>query len=304
MGELYKRGDRVKHTVKTDWGLGEVLEDQVGDKVRIIFEDVGVKSFDLRYTPLSRVIGDEAQSSYLDVLVKYHGKKAKKTSGTAAPCISFSQAVRSFLGIFPCGFNDPNYLSGRSSERNYKQTAHEYVRDQLSRDQMMALIGSGRYSEICERAKKAINQTNLIHHYEKIWLGKGISSEARQALFARELANLLYGDRPLRQRFESFVKMLYDIGAAKWTVATYFLFLAFPDSQMFVKPEVTKHAARVLGIDIAYEPEVKWPTYDRVLRFATILKDKLAAEGRVELVPKDMIDVQSFIWVIGPGYFV
>jgi hypothetical protein len=304
MSELYKRGDRVKHAVKTEWGLGEVLDDQVGDKVRIIFEDVGVKPFALQYTPLVRVAGDEAQSSYLDALVKYHGKKAGKTSGAAAQFISFSQALRSFLGIFPCGFNDPNYLSGRSSERDYKQTAHEYVRDQLSRDQMMTLIGSGRYSEICDRAKKAINQTNLIHHYEKIWLGKGISSEGRQALFARELANLLYGDKPIRERFESFVKMLYDIGAAKWTIATYFLFLAFPDSQIFVKPEVTKHAARVLGIDIVYEPEVNWPTYDHVLHLAAILKEKLAAEGRDDLVPKDMIDVQSFIWVIGPGYFV
>ena len=133
---------------------------------------------------------------------------------------------------------------------------------------------------------------------------RGTPSEARQAVFARELANPLYGGQLLREGFESFVRMLYDIGAAKWTIATYFLFLAFPESRIFVKPEVTKHAARVLGIDIAYEPEVDWPTNDRVLHLAATLKDKLSAEGLDDLVSKGMIDVQSFIWVIGPGYFV
>ena len=41
--------------------------------------------------------------------------------------------------------------------------------------------------------------------------------------------------------------MLYDIGVAKWPIATYFWFITYPDTHVFVKPEVTKHAALMAG---------------------------------------------------------
>ncbi len=123
-------------------------------------------------------------------------------------------------------------------------------------------------------------------------------------LFANRLIDLLYGPAPHQERFEKFVKILYDIGAAKWTIATYFPFLAFPEHEIFVKPEVTKHAARMVGMEIGYQPEVTWDGYERIRQFASSLRDKLLSDGRPGLVPADMIDVQSFMWVIGPGYFV
>ena len=137
-----------------------------------------------------------------------------------------------------------------------------------------------------------------------MWLADALTTEGRHQLFAQELLALLYGDETLQCRFERYTKMLYDIGAAKWTIATYFLFLASPETQIFLKPEVTKHAAKMLGVDIDYRPEVNWSTYSRVLRLAETLKHKLSEEKREELMPRDMIDVQSFIWVIGPSYFV
>lgn len=39
-------------------------------------------------------------------------------------------------------------------------------------------------------------------------------------------------------------------------------------------------------------------------KIAEALKRKLSAEGRDEPMPRDMIDVHSFIWIIGPGYAV
>jgi hypothetical protein len=96
--------------------------------------------------------------------------------------------------------------------------------------------------------------------------------------------------------------MLYHVGAAKWTIATYFFFLAFPDTQIFVKPEVTKHAAKLLHLEIDYRSEVNWTTYALILRMAEALRQKLSDERKAELMPRDMIDVQSFIWLIGPGY--
>ena len=33
----YKKGDRVKHPKKPDWGIGQVLADSTGGTVRIFF---------------------------------------------------------------------------------------------------------------------------------------------------------------------------------------------------------------------------------------------------------------------------
>lgn len=296
----YKRGDRVRHSTKTDWGLGEVLDDQMGDKVWIIFEDVGLKQFSLERTPLDRVVGDEALSPYLNTLVQFHRKHAARKSQSATDAIPFAAAVRNFLGFFPTGFADPKFIS---SEREYKVRAHEYMREYMGPEEVASLVGSENFKEICDRALEAIKKTNLIHYYEVILLRKAMASDARQRLFAVELVNLLHGTAALEVRFESFVRMLYKTGAAKWTIATYFLFVAFPNDHFFLKPEVTKHAAGVLHYDIEYKPEVNWRTYDLVLGLAGLLKTKLVSECQGKMVPRDMIDVQSFVWVIGPGYF-
>ena len=44
-------------------------------------------------------------------------------------------------------------------------------------------------------------------------------------------------------------------------------------------------------------PQLNWKTYERVLAFSMWLFDELTERG---LEPRDMIDVQSFIWCIGP----
>ena len=173
----------------------------------------------------------------------------------------------------------------------------------LGPDSLEQLLATGQYSEICVRAKRVVNETNLIHQYEKIWLSNGLSTEANQQAFSEGLHALLYCDDTPQKRFEQFAEMLYRIQAAKWPVATYFQFIAFPETQIFVKPEVTKHAADVLGLSIDYRPELNWSTYSKVLHLAETLRSKLSRDGRESLVPKDMIDVQSFIWVIAPGYF-
>jgi hypothetical protein len=304
MNDLLKRGDRVKHESRTDWGLGEVLEDQSDDRVRVIFEDVGVKTFKLGIASFKKVAGEEAHSDYLSALVKRVSKPVRKVGKKESSSITLSRAIEIFLCHFPCGFQDPKYLSERVGERKYKLDAHHLTLQLLSQDQLRGLVHGGNYAEIFDRAKRIINKTNLIHHYEKIWLSTALNSEGRRQLFGNELWQLLYSEETLQCRFERYTKMLYDIGAAKWTLATYFLFLALPETQMFVKPEVTKHAAQVLAFDIDYRPKVNWPTYSRILQLAETLKQKLSEEHREELMPRDMIDVQSFIWVIGPGYFV
>lgn len=295
-------GNRVKHATRTDWGLGEVVEGEQDGMVTVFFEDVGLKKFNLSVAQFLSVEGDESASDYLTALVKHYKRSlttglVKKSGGT-----TFQKAVENFRSYFPMGFQDPTYLAGQSSERDYKVRAHELLIETLGPNVLPQLLAEQKYKEICDRAKSVINKTNLINQYEKIWLSNGLALADAQESFARSLGTLLYGDQPLQVRFEQFASMLYKINAAKWPVATYFLFLFDPGALVFVKPEVTKSAAEVLGIDINYKPELNWLTYSQVLRLAEAIRSKLVKEGQDDLVPRDMIDVQSFMWVTAPSY--
>jgi hypothetical protein len=116
------------------------------------------------------------------------------------------------------------------------------------------------------------------------------------------LNDFLYGPEAMQVRFERFANMLVEIGASKWTIATYLLFSAFPKEHMFVKPVVTQEAAKVLGYEINYRPELNWLTYKNILELSEKLRRELLKEDREELVPRDMVDIHSYIWIMAPSY--
>ena len=63
---------------------------------------------------------------------------------------------------------------------------------------------------------------------------------------------------------------------------------------IFLKPNVTRTAAREYGFDFRYESRPSWETYAGLLEFAeTVRRDQS------DLGPRDMIDLQSFMWVQG-----
>src|SRR5450759_4363242 len=83
---------------------------------------------------------------------------------------------------------------------------------------------------------------------------------------------------------------------ANWTAATYLPFLWQPAVHMFLKPEVTKAFASRVGhpfFDV-YDSNLDPSIYSSLLNLVSRTKDELT-----ELNPRDLIDVQSFIWVVG-----
>ncbi len=75
---------------------------------------------------------------------------------------------------------------------------------------------------------------------------------------------------------------------------TIFGFIAQPETHFFLKPNVTRTATREYGFDFFYKSRPSWETYASLLKFADIVRDDLQ-----DLKPRDMIDIQSFIWVQG-----
>lgn len=281
----YRKGKRVRHPAKPDWGLGEVLEDSRGDKVRLFFVGAGEKTLSLSYVQLEPVTDEEAAHPLLDNL-------KTTSSDTAIRYQSVPQSIDYFLKHYTDGFYGQRFVR---EERDYKVQAHQLATELLGRDRFHALLDRGDASEICKGALKIVNATNLIFPNEKMALKDGLKTAEQEDSFARALFDLLYGEGEIQPRFEIFCSVLYEVGAGKWPVASYFPFICHPERFMFVKPTITQHVAALCGFEINYQPRLNWLTYHSVLELAQYLKSEIT-----ELHPRDMIDVQSFMWCIAP----
>ncbi len=279
----FKKDDRVRHPAKPEWGLGKVLEDSVDGKARVFFKAAGEKTLSLKHVALTLVTGEEANDPILDNSRRAAPKSRKEYKG-------IEQLKDKFLSQFPGGFSGKSFAE---IERDYKVAACELMNELLNARSFEQLLATGDYSEVCKRALQVARKTNLIFRTEMMSLNDGLKSPGGQKRFAESLYDLLYGQGPMEERFNQFADCLLEIGAAKWPIATYYLFIAKPESQMFLKPIVTQDAAAVCGFELNYRKEPNWLTYKCLLEFSQDLKNKLA-----DLEPKDMIDIQSFLWCI------
>lgn len=275
-------GQRVKLPACPEWGPGEVIAIFDGGKMVIYFALVGLKT--LKGAVLEPIDGVEAAHPLLDNRIRSVDRGAKTRS--------VADMKTSFIRQFPLGFSDPRYLQ---EERDYKVKASMLLRDSLSQPVLAELIASSEFEEVSRRALAVVNKTNLIFPNEKMALKDGLAaSPVHIEEFARSLDLLLYGAGEFQPRFESFVRTIAKLEASKWTIATYFPFLANPDQHMFLKPEVTQNAAEACDFELHYQSELNWRTYGLLLKFCDALRVVIA-----DLNPRDMIDLQSFIWCIG-----
>lgn len=285
---MFKKDSYVQHPGMPAWGIGKVLEDVIADKARVFFINAGEKLISLKNITLQQVDPPKDFHPVLDNPAVYNRDKGKKF-------VSLPQAKAEFIALFPEGFNDKEYFR---EERDYKVEAHKLMQSLLGKDQLSELLSNADFTEVCRRALQVVNKTNLIFPNEKMALKDGLRDDASKKLFAEDLFELLYGSSEQQARFERFAKTLDIIGAAKWTIMSYFLFITFPDTEMFMKPTVSQHAADLCAFELNYKSELNWLTYKCLLEFSGYLKKELV---KMELEPRDMIDVQSFMWCIKQG---
>jgi hypothetical protein len=203
---------------------------------------------------------------------------------------------RKFLRFFPDGFEDETYLDW---ERHYKWQAHERWEESLGRATFRSLLDAERFSEIAARAVQIESRTNLLFSFEKMALRDAVKSRAGAERFSTGLFEFLYGRAGDERRFENWCLTVAELPRRQtrvltWPIVTVFGFLALPDRHIFLKPNVTKIAAREYGFEFVYASRPHWKTYASLLAFANRVRDDLR-----DLRPRDMIDLQSFIWVQG-----
>jgi hypothetical protein len=279
----YTKGERVRHPGMPEWGLGKVLENSRDYKVCIFFAGDGRKTLSLKHVEPVKISGEEARSPVLDHLSIKEGGVSKYQS------LQISKEL--FLKNYPDGFYDPAYLKG---ERNQKVAAHEMALSLLGPKQMQTLLDQKDYEGICKRVMKVVNATNLIFPNEKLALRNGLKDSKNMEVFSEKLYQLLYGKEDVAERFISFARTLVGIKAAKWAILSYFLFIVFPDKYIFLKPIITQITAEISAFEINYRPDLNWRTYQSVLEFSEYFRSELN-----DFKPRDMIDIQSFMWGIG-----
>jgi hypothetical protein len=206
-------------------------------------------------------------------------------AGKANPnYFGFDGARSRFLHFFPNGFHSADY---EHAERNYKIGAKTALDHAVPVEK--AANGTG-YSEA---VLSSYNETNLLAPFEKMRVRDALRSPVADN-FIQAAARFALGDgKSALKAMESALKP-YD--AAKWTTVTYLPFLWRPEQHMFLKPEVTKDFAERVGHRFAsdYEPRLDIAVYEGLLDLSAKTEAELS-----DLKPRDRVDVQSFIWVIG-----
>jgi hypothetical protein len=203
---------------------------------------------------------------------------------------------RKFLQFFPNGFRDETYLDW---ERGYKLRAHEEWQTVLNRTVYQSKLFQGKFLEIGAKAVKIESRTNLLFSFEKMAIRDALKSERGARDFAEGLYDFLHGRGNLQTNFTRWCDVLAGLPRKQsrvltWPVATVFGFIAQPDTHIFLKPTVTRLAATEYGFDFLYRSSPSWETYSSLLAFA----DEIRRDLR-DLRPRDLIDIQSFIWVLG-----
>jgi hypothetical protein len=196
----------------------------------------------------------------------------------------FDGARARFLKFFPNGFHSDSYAS---EERNYKLAAKAKLDSNVPLEAALTRSGFG------EAALAAFRATNLLSPFEKTRLQDVLRGPAADT-FIRGSARFAAGD--IETGLTEMAHALKPYDSAKWTVVTYLPFLWRPEAHMFLKPEVTKDFAARVGHRFAsdYSPKLEVAVYRSLIDVVDETEIQIT-----DLEPRDRIDIQSFIWIIG-----
>lgn len=191
------------------------------------------------------------------------------------------------------------------TERDYKWQSHLRWRESLDEQEFAALLQAGRHDEIAARAVRIEQRSlySMLFSFEKMALRDAVRTKFGAHVFAEGLFAFLHGADELQPRFEAWVEAVAKLPRKQtrvltWPLVTVFGFIAQPEQHMFMKPNTMRGAARAYGFDLEYRSRPNWRTYSGLLELAALVR----REQR-DLGPRDMIDIQSFLWVQGSAEY-
>ena len=223
---------------------------------------------------------------------------ARTTNGNDTTCPGAARSRRRFLRQFPGGFRDPTYLDW---ERDYKVESHQRWQEALPQATFRRLLREGQAMEVASRALRVEQRSrhSMLFSFEKMALRDALRTDDGAQRFAQGLYDWLHGRGGLERRFERWVEAIDGLPRKQtrvltWPLVTVFGFIAQPDRHMFMKPNTIRAAARAYGYPLPYQSRPSWEVYAALLDFAGVVARDLR-----DLRPRDMIDLQAFLWVQG-----
>ena len=285
------KGMRVTHASKPEWGVGQLLEDANSEHIRVFFAGKGEVVLGTAFADkLQPVTGQNAQSDLLDNL-------HLPTSSKSWPLVTIPQARTRMLELFPGGLHGPRM---QDNERAYKDRLVTLAHDLYDKEVLQAALNEERYLEIVESAVRLVKhpENNFPSSFEKIRFVDAMRNCTRQEAFARAFCNWVMPTEPSQIAFEAITSELASSNTAKWPILTAWRFVLHPQTDVLIKPENIQKAAAVARFEVNYKPELNWLTYYSVMQFYNYIRTQIA-----DLEPRDMIDVQNFIWCTDPDQY-
>jgi len=223
------------------------------------------------------VVADDADQAWTQL-----HDEAPKTEPEYA---GYVDAIRRFRSFFPGGFSDPAF--GRQ-ERDYKVLAKAHL--DASAPLAEAAAGEGDIDEV---VKVFCSDTNLLSQFEKPRIRKVLLGYHGRAFLT---AAARFALDPGPATLGAMAALLKPEKADKWTIVTYLPFLWLPERHMFLKPETMKDFAGRVGHGFArtYRAALDFEVYESLLALVAETEREVQA-----LEPRDRIDIQSFMWVVG-----
>jgi len=277
-----------------EWGPGRVMQIE-GAKAVVCFRDArsdtpgdGLKTMVLRALEASPVQSD----AWLDNLPPFKNGKFQ----VAQPRVTFDEGMGELTRQFALGFADPAYIE---REREARSSAHGLWTSSLGGGQAEQLLADGDLSELARRALAVTAQAGLLNRVETAALRDGLADPACGKRLFSALFNLLSAEKGTEGLLASYFEAVESLplrgktAAAKWPIATVLPFLARPDAFMIFKPDVSKPAAERLRFDLVYQADPNARTYDKLLRMASALLERLVPLGGA-----DLIDVHAYLGVV------
>ena len=305
-------GGFVTHSEHQEWGVGKILRRSDGSMhFDVVFDD------ETRIVSVSQELLKDAKISdeerkrlterfwpVIDAMIQGKpctkprpqkvGKSSPKPHATPR---QFTALVEIFIRKFPGLCNDPTYLN---EEYNYKAEASAHFQAVIESGQIKALVEQQRFADAVTLILNALgpNHSNLLYaRYETgeyRLLQNGLQDPKIHERFVHAFCNLLGGAPDQQKAFDAYMDILGDIGADVWPTATLPLFFRDNEKHIFVKPQCFRFAASHCGWRIDCSRPPTWSKYVGILEFVAHLKTRL--DNETEIVAKNMIDMQSFIY--------
>lgn len=205
--------------------------------------------------------------------------------------IAFSSSLEASFPDWQ-GCKDPRFLK---SEIDYKRDSVAQMNEDLSREEYLEMLEAGDPEEIIRRLDKLGKHNNLLFRGVPrsgdlgILYQEGLDKQA----FVEAMFDLLHGEGDSPDRLDRYSQFVDENELPnKWTFPTYFLFLAHPDEDIFVKPRAITWFLKAMQSELILGSKPSGAIYAGILKLAHEVKTAFSEQGAA-----DMVDVQAIIWV-------